>query len=156
MATATHSRRALRAAAPSRRARQAPSAASAVRGNEQRVARLNVGRTFADKDRPDRWYVVLIVDGCWSLVWWEDGVPHEIPTSQIKRRKVRLDAFDFPMNQLLARWGISARDLDAFLEQRMYRWDADVREVRNNRQPLNGRTTLHVRHRHKVRGVRGG
>ena len=37
------------------------------------MSRVNVGRTFADKDRPARWYVYLKVSGIYSLVWWEKG-----------------------------------------------------------------------------------
>ena len=120
------------------------------------MTRLNVGRTFADRDVLGRWYVVLVVDGVWSLVWWEDGTPREIPTSQVKRRKLRLESWDFPVSQLPCRWGITLAVLDEFLEHRMYKWDKDVREVRAKRTPLNGRTVVHVRHRHRSHRVGGG
>ncbi|KKL72350.1 hypothetical protein LCGC14_2085820, partial [marine sediment metagenome] len=61
--------------------------------------RVNAGRTFADKDRPTRWYVVLPVDAVWSLVWWEDGRVRTIPMSHMTREKIRITVFDFPMSQ---------------------------------------------------------
>lgn len=113
------------------------------------MSRVNVGRTFADKDKPSRWYVVLKVDHVYALVWWEGGEPHAVPVSEMKRRKIKLDSFDFPMSQLLHRWGITARQLDEFLESGMYRHEPDVSHVRSTRKPTNGRTTHHLKHRHK-------
>lgn len=113
--------------------------------------RINVGRTFADKDNPGHWYVYLRVDGIYLLCRWEEGV---LRTKL--RNEVRLDAFDFPVYQLLARWGITSATLDAFMERSYYRDDADVKNVRATRRPINGRTIEHVRPRHRVDPVVGG
>lgn len=117
--------------------------------------KINAGRTFADKDRPTRWYVVLPVDAIWSLVWWENGKAKTIPLSHMKKKKIRITAFDFPMSQLLARWGVDAKTVDRFLEEHIYRWDPDVIRVRKTRRPLTGRTIDVVRHAHRSHGVGG-
>lgn len=116
---------------------------------------VNAGRTFADKDRPRRWYVVLKVDFAWSLVWWEKGRVRTIPLSHMKQRKIRITAFDFPMSQLLDAWGVTTRQIDQYLEQHMYRWDDDVQHVRATRRPLTGRTIDVVRPSHRHHGVGG-
>lgn len=114
------------------------------------MSRINVGRTFADKDHPGRWYVVLVVDEVWALVWWEDGKPHAVPFDQRKELGIRLDSFDFSMKQLLTRWGVTAKVVDKFLEERMYRYDPDVKNVRETRRPLTGRTLEVIRPRHPL------
>ena len=123
------------------------------------MSKINVGRVCVDKDRPLRWYVVLALGpgSIWCLVWWEHGEFRAIPLGSMAAKKIRLDTFevDFPVYQLLARWGITSAQLDAFMEDEVYRWDADVAKVRETRQPLNGRTIEHVRHRHPDPNVGG-
>ncbi len=118
------------------------------------MTRINTGRTFVDKGDPGRWYVILEVDSVWSLVWWENGFPRWFPVSEMKTRSVSLEAYDFPVYQLLARWRTSSKAIDEFMERHVYRQHADVKRVRMTRRPLNGRTIDHVRHRHRgaVRG----
>lgn len=111
------------------------------------MARVALGKTFADLDHPGRWYVLLPVDGAFCLVWWEGGRPRTVLRSQ-----VRIEQRDFAVYQLLARWGIKTSELDAFLERRFYRWEPDVRKVRQTRKPLTtpGRTLEHQPHQHRA------
>lgn len=122
-----------------------------ARGKRRKTAEpdISAGRTFADKDHPTRWYVVLRVDYVWSLVWWEKGKPKTIPLAHVQSGRVRITSFPFPVSQLLARWGITSKDLDLFMEQHVYRHDPDVIEVRATRRPLTGRTLEVVRQRHR-------
>ena len=114
------------------------------------MSKVNLGRTFADKDHPGHWYVYLRVNGVYLLCRWERGV---LKTKL--RNDVRIDAFDFSVYQLLTAWGITSRELDAFMERHTYLGDPDVVRVRRDNKPLNGRTIEHVRHRHPDPNVGG-
>ncbi len=113
---------------------------------------ISAGRTFADKDEPTRWYVVLPIDYVWSLAWWEEGVLKTRPIRDVQSGKVRITSFSFPVSQLIMRWGITSKQLDEFMEEHVYRHEPDVLNVRATRRPLTGRTIEHVRPRHRTVG----
>jgi len=118
------------------------------------VGKVNACRTFADRDFPLRWYVVLPVDRVWSLVWWEEGKVKTIALAHMKRKRVRLTSYEFPLSQLLMRWGLTSKELDRYLEAHVYKWNRDILKVRATRKPLTGKTLEIVRPVHKVHDVR--
>ena len=124
---------------PTRKRRQVPTS----------MSRMGVGKTFADKDRPNRWYVCLPVDGVWSFVWWEGRFYTVLPN------EVRVEPYAFSIYQHVTRWGVSIREVDRFIEDRFYKWDPDVKNVRATRDPLNNKTIWHAPIRHKVHPGRG-
>lgn len=114
------------------------------------MSRMGVGKTYADKDQPLRWYVALVLDGIWVFVWWEDGRFHSVLPN-----RVRVEAYDFSIFQLCTRWGVRVQEIDRFLERKLYAPHPDVKHVRETGTYMMGRTLVHVKEKHDL-GTKSG